>query len=193
MSDVVPEDAFERAYAEYKALPEGTKAEVVAGEVRVLPRPRPRHARAAGALGTRLGQTYGWDSDDGPGGWVLLPEPELRLGDQIRAPDLGGWRVERYVEPEDNPIELVPDWVCEILSPTTARADRTEKMPLYAEHGVAHLWIVDPVMKTLEVYRREGALWVVSSTHAGDDEVCAEPFGVRAIDLGALWRMPTPR
>lgn len=138
----------------------------------------------------RLGRRFGWDSDEGPGGWVILDEPELRLGDEIRAPDLAGWRVERYEEPEDNPIRLVPDWICEVLSPTTARADRAEKMPLYAEHGVNHLWIIDPVMKTLEVYRREGTLWVVSSTHGEDDLVSAEPFREAALELAALWRLP---
>jgi Uma2 family endonuclease len=124
------------------------------------------------------------------GGWVILDEPELRLGDEIRAPDLAGWRVERYEEPEDNPVTLVPDWICEVLSPTTARADRAEKMPLYAEHGVEHLWIVDPVMKTLEVYRREGGLWVVRSSHGDDDIASPEPFDAVPFDLGALWRVP---
>ena len=192
MSRSAPQDAFEHLYARYRALPEGTKAEIVGGEIRVLPRPRPKHVRAASVLGVRLGQSFGWDSNIGPGGWVILDEPELRLGDEVRAPDLAGWRVERYEEPDDNPMILVPDWICEVLSPTTVRVDRTEKMPLYARHGVGHLWIVDPMMKTLEVYRREGSVWVVSSTHAEDDVVHAEPFSHEGLDLGALWRLPTP-
>jgi Uma2 family endonuclease len=182
--------AFEELYARYRELPEGTKAEIVAGEIRVLPRPRPKHVRAASILGARLVRRFGWDADDGPGGWVILDEPELRLGDEIRAPDLAGWRLERYEEPEDNPITLVPDWICEVLSPTTARADRAEKMPLYAENGVGHLWIVDPAMKTLEVYRREGELWVVRSSHGADDIISPEPFEAVPFDLGALWRLP---
>lgn len=184
------DDAFARLYAQYRGLPEGTKAEIVAGELRVLPRPRPKHVRAASVLGIRLGRRFGWDCDEGPGGWVILDEPELRFSDEIRAPDLAGWRVERYEEPEDNPITLIPDWICEVLSPTTARADRAEKMPLYAEHGVDFLWIVDPLMKTLEVYRREGSMWVVSSTHGDADIVHAEPFGAEPLQLGALWRVP---
>jgi Uma2 family endonuclease len=181
---------FEALYARYRALPAGTKAEIVAGEIRMLPRPRPRHVRATSILGARLVRRFGWDADDGPGGWVILHEPELRLGEEVRAPDLAGWRVERYEEPEDNPITLVPDWICEVLSPTTARIDRVEKMPLYAEHGVDHLWIVDPVMKTLEVYRREGGLWVVCSSHGADDVVSPEPFDAVPFELGALWRLP---
>ena len=184
------DDDFDALYARYAALPEGTKAEIVAGEIRVLPRPRPRHVRSASVLGARLLRSFGWDSDDGPGGWVILHEPELRLEDEIRAPDLAGWRLERYVEPEDNPITLVPDWVCEVLSPTTAKFDRSEKMPLYARCGVGHLWIVDPAMKTLEVYRSEGKGWVVVSSHGDDDQIAPEPFDAVPFDLGSLWRVP---
>ena len=194
MTDPRSKAPFDELYARYRELPEGTKAEIVAGDIRVLPRPRPRHVRASTRLGTRLGRAFDWDAGDGePGGWVILMEPELRLGDEVRAPDLAAWRVERYEEYEDNPITLVPDWICEVLSPTTARSDRAEKMPLYAEHGVEYLWIVDPGMKTLEVYRRERALWVVASTHGEDDQVRAVPFDAIELDLGALWRIPRPK
>ena len=190
MTESVPRGRFEQLYAQYQALPEGTKAEIANGEVRVLPRPRPRHVRAASMLGARLVQRYSWDTHDGPGGWVILDEPELLLGEDVRCPDLAGWRVERYEEPEDNPIALVPDWICEVLSPTTTRSDRVEKMPLYAEHGVGHLWLVDPSAETIEVYRREGSLWVVSSTHGAETDARPEPFGAVPFDLGALFRKP---
>ena len=184
-----PRGLFEDLYSEYRALPEGTKAEIVGGEVRVLPRPRPRHVRVSSTLGARLGRSFGWDSDTGPGGWVILDEPELRLGDEVRAPDLAGWRVERYEEPEENPITLVPDWICEVLSPTTARVDRAEKMPLYANHGVGHLWIVDPLAETLEVYRREATRWVVVASYGADDRVQPD-FDAVPFDLGVLWKLP---
>ena len=192
MSRAEPSDDFSAVYARYQALGEGVRAEIVAGEIRTVPAPRPRHVRTASALNVRLGSTFGWDSD-GPGGWGILVEPELRFGDDVRIPDLAGWRVERYREPEDNPIELVPDWVCEILSPSTARSDRKEKMPLYAAHGIGHLWIIDPALHTLEVYRREGELWVVAGNYEGDDQVAAEPFVEAPLDLGALWRVPAPK
>ena len=191
MSEARSKASFDALYARYAELPPGVVAEIVGGEIRVLPPPKPRHARISSRLGTRLGRSFEWDADDpSPGGWVILDEPELRFGDEIRVPDLAAWRVERYVEPEDNPITLTPDWICEVLSPTTARSDRAEKMPLYAEHGVGFLWIVDPAMKTLEVYRREGTLWVVASTHGEDDRVRAVPFDAIELDLGALWRRP---
>ena len=180
---------FETLYARYRALPEGTKAEIAGGEIRVLPRPRPRHVRATSVLGVRLGSTFGFDAD-GPGGWVILVEPELRLGDEIRAPDLVGWRLERYEEPEDGPFTVVPDWVGEVLSSSTAKDDRAEKMPLFAAHGVQHLWLIDPGLRTLEVYRREGRLWLALGTHAEDARVHAEPFDALELDLGALFRVP---
>lgn len=191
MTESRPRGRFEELYEQYRALPEGTKAEIAAGEVRVLPRPRPRHVRAASVLGARLVNSYGWDTSDGPGGWVILHEPELLLGEEVRCPDLASWRVERYEEPEDNPIALVPDWICEVLSPSTARSDRVEKMPLYAEHGVDYLWLVDPVAETIEVYRREESLWVVSSTHGADPDARPVPFGAVPFDLGALFRKPS--
>lgn len=190
VSEPEPKDEFAALYARYRTLGEGVRAEIVAGEIRMVPAPRPRHVRTASVLGIRLGGKFGFDSDDGPGGWVILDEPELRFGDEIRIPDLAGWRVERYREPEDNPIELVPDWICEILSPSTARSDRKEKMPLYATAGVGHLWIIDPALHILEVYRREGELWVVAGNYEGEDQVSAEPFTEAALDLGALWRIP---
>lgn len=190
MTDSAPRSRFEQLYDEYRALPEGTRAEIVNGEVRVLPRPRFRHARAASVIQVRLGGAFGWDTHEGPGGWVILHEPELLFGDEIRCPDIAGWRVERYEEPEDNPSTVIPDWICEVLSPSTARTDRVEKMPLYAAHGVGHLWLVDPVLETLEVYRREGNLWVVASTHGGDEHARPEPFGEVPFDLAAVFRKP---
>jgi Uma2 family endonuclease len=149
--------------------------------------------RAASVLGARLGRIYDWESDEGPGGWVILDEPELLFGEEIRCPDLAGWRVERYEEPEDNPIMLVPDWICEVLSPSTSRTDRVEKMPLYASYGVGHLWLIDPLAETLELYRREGSLWIVASTHGADRQARPEPFGAVPFDIGAVFRRPGAR
>lgn len=191
MSDAAEVDGFDALYARYRELPEGTKAELVAGEVRVLPRPAPRHVRSVGKLFGALDGTYGFDSDDGPGGWVILIEPEIRFGDEIRAPDIVGWHTERYDEPESVPFLVAPDWVCEVLSPSTAAFDRKEKLPLFARHGVSHVWLVDPTAETLEVYRRQSELWLLLATHGGDEAVRAEPLDAVSLDLGALWRVPS--
>lgn len=189
MSDAAQRDRFLELYRELDAMPDEVHAEIVAGEIVVLPRPRPSHVRVASRLGSRLETPFGFDSD-GPGGWVILDEPEIRFASDLRVPDLAGWRVERYEEPDDPPYVVSPDWICEVLSPSTARTDRSEKLPLYARHGVAHVWLVDPAAETLEVYRRQGELWLLVGAHAGQAKVFAEPFDAIELDLGALWRTP---
>lgn len=190
VSDPAERDAFCELYRRLSALSEDVRAEIVAGEIVVSPRPRPRHVRVASRLGSRLEPPFSFDSE-GPGGWVILDEPEVRFSAELRIPDLAGWRVERYQEPEEPPYVVVPDWVCEVLSPSTAQSDRAEKMPLYARHGVGHVWLVDPDACTLEVYRRQGELWLLVATHGGDAKVRAEPFDAIELDLAALWRTPS--
>ena len=146
-------------------------------------------------LGARLLGTYGWDVGP-PGGWWIFDEPELHLANDVLVPDLAGYRVERLPDvPDEAWFSLAPDWVCEVLSPGTGRHDRTRKLPIYARHGVDWAWLVDPGERTLEVLRRDGALWTVLSTHGDDDRVRAEPFPALEIDLLALWgerRKPQP-
>jgi Uma2 family endonuclease len=178
-------------YADLCAVPERYVAEIIGGELRALPRPAPRHARAASKLGERLGGAF--DSGrSGPGGWWIFDEPELHLpsGD-VLVPDVAGWRVERMAElPDAAYFELPPDWVCEILSPSTAAEDRADKMPRYAGVGVAHAWLVDPLVRTLEVFRLERGRWTLLATHKGDAIVRAEPFDAVELELGALWGPP---
>lgn len=179
---------FEELWEELDAVPEGYFAEIVAGQVRVLPRPALPHARATSKLCASLDGPFGFD---GGGGWVLLIEPDLRIGDELRSPDLAAWRVERFVAPEGRgPFTVAPDWVCEVLSPRTARFDRVEKMPLYAQHGIGHLWLLDPAAQTLEVYRREGALWLALGTWAADAVVQVAPFETHPLPLAPLWQLP---
>jgi Uma2 family endonuclease len=124
----------------------------------------------------------------GPGGWIILDEPELHFRDHVLVPDIAGWRRERMPEPPNTPfITLAPDWICETLSPSTAIKDRTKKLPLYGKKGVGHIWLVDPILKTLEVFRLESNRWMLLGTFAGDDKVRAEPFDAIEIDLSVLW------
>ena len=140
----------------------------------------------------RLGQTFD-QGDGGPGGWWILDEPELHLlkGEEVLVPDLAGWRVEHMPElPETSYFDRTPNWICEVLSPSTEADDRTEKMPVYAEAGVQHAWLVDPLVKTLEVFRLESGRWMLFAVFKGDSTVRAEPFDAVALDLGCLWRGP---
>jgi Uma2 family endonuclease len=84
-------------------------------------------------------------------------------------------------------FELAPDWVCEVLSPSTQAIDRADKLPIYAAHGVRHAWLVDPASRTLEVYRLEGERWLILGTHRDDAVVRAEPFDAIDLKLSKLW------
>ena len=174
-------------YEDVLNAPEHMVAEVLDGELVLSPRPAYRHAHAESALQGLLWPHFG-SGEGGPGGWRLFVEPELHFGDQILVPDVGGWRRERLPEIPDVPwLGLAPDWVCEVLSPSTTAVDRSRKLPAYAAAGVQHAWLVNPVEQTLEVLRlREGA-WTIVTVFAGRDRVRAEPFDAVGLDLGALW------
>ncbi len=182
------EPALQQAsYEDLLRVPEHLVAEILNGELHAHPRPLPKHAVAASGVG---GELYGPFSKGrgGPGGWWILGEPELHLDLQVMVPDLAGWRRERMPEvPETAWFELAPDWVCEVLSPSTAQTDRGVKMPLYAEHGVGHLWLVDPLLKALEAYElREGHWWLLT-TLKDDDRVRLAPFDAIEFSLSDLW------
>lgn len=184
----MPKGARERAtYADLMNLPEHVVGELIDGELVVSPRPGPRHTLAASSLGGELLGPF-QNGRGGPGGWWILDQPELHLGDQVVVPDLAGWRRSRLpILPEAAHFELPPDWVCEVLSPSTALLDRTRKLRVYREAEVAHLWFVDPIALTLEIYRLVRAEWVLTATHGGDAVVNAPPFEAIAISLSDLW------
>jgi hypothetical protein len=182
-------------YADLEAVPANKVAELIGGVLHVLPRPAPRHANASSVLGIKIGGPFGL-GDGGPGGWWILDEPELHIPDpdapaEIDAlvPDLAGWRRERMPAlPETAFFPLAPDWICEVLSPSTASVDRDEKMPIYAREGVRHAWLVDPIARTLEVFSLvSGRGWGPASVHRDAARVRVEPFEAVELDLSVLW------
>lgn len=175
-------------YEDVLAAPAHVVAEVLFGVLYTFPRPAPRHARASSRLGSRLGGPFDL-GDGGPGGWVILDEPELHLGEDILVPDLGGWRRERMPKiPMDQAFfELAPDWVCEVMSPSTAKVDRAEKLPIYAREGVRHVWLVDPIERLFEILRLENGRFSIVATLKDDAKVRAEPFDAIELDLAILW------
>jgi Uma2 family endonuclease len=177
-------------YEDVLNAPENMVAEILDGELVLSPRPAPRHAVAASALVGLLHPAF-HRGHGGPGGWWILSEPELHLADQVLVPDLAGWRRERMaVLPGEAFFPLAPDWVCEVLSPSTERIDRTRKLRMYAAAGVGHAWLVNAVERTLEILRlREGA-WTIVGVLTGLDVVRAEPFDAVDLELGALWADP---
>jgi Uma2 family endonuclease len=177
----------EASYEKLAALPKHMIGEILAGDLYASPRPRVRHASTASTLGEELGPPFR-RGRGGPGGWILLDEPELHLGGDILVPDLAGWRRSRMPEVPDVPhLELAPDWTCEVLSPSTSRIDRVLKRRIYARESVTHFWMVDPDARTLEVERLDGDSYRVILTASEDEVVRAEPFDAIELHLGLLW------
>jgi Uma2 family endonuclease len=183
------EPARRRAtYEDVLRAPPHMVAEVIDGELILNPRPAKPHTAATSVLGEELGPPFK-RGRGGPGGWILLDEPELHLGADIIVPDLAGWRRERMPKiVADEPFfTLAPDWVAEVVSPGTAKYDRTDKLRIYAREGVQWAWMVDPVPRTLEVFRLNDGRWVMAAAWRDDARVRAEPFDAIELDLSLLW------
>ena len=175
-------------YDDLYGLPENMNGEIIDGELIASPRPSRRHGYTSASLTAKVIPEYQFREGGGPGGWVIMDEPEISFGDNIIVPDIAGWKRERFpVEEDHNWISVVPDWVCEIVSPRSASIDRIRKMGLYAAHGVPYYWIIDPISKTLEVYENENSRWLVIGLFAGNDTVRVLPFHESEIDLSSLW------
>jgi Uma2 family endonuclease len=176
-------------YEDVLSAPENKVAEILDGELFLSPRLPPRHSVALSRLGGALAAF-----DDGqkrPGGWWILFAPEIHFGEDVVVPDWAGWRRERLpVMPDVAFFSLAPDWVCEVLSPSTERIDRGRKLRIYAGAGVAHAWLVNPVERTLEVLRLRDGAWTIVAVCSGSDMVRVEPFDAIELALGRLWVEP---
>ena len=181
-------------YDDLLRVPEPFVAELVDGDLVVSPRPATPHAFAATEMAADLLPAFhGVDARSGPGGWWILPEPELHFADDVLVPDLAGWCVARMpILPNTPAICLAPDWVCEILSPASVRHDRIVKLRRYAREGVACVWLVDPNARTLESLRLEGDRWTVVASHAEDEIVRVEPFAAVELRLERWWLPAEP-
>lgn len=174
-------------YQDVLDAPPNMVAEIVGGELHLHPRPAGPHTVAASALGVEIGSEFGRQRG-GPGGWWILDEPELHLGADVLVPDVAGWRRERMPgRPVEAWLELVPDWVCEVLSPSTRRVDLGSKRDVYAREAVRHLWLVDPLARTLEAFELHGGRWSLLATVTDADPVRLPPFDAIEFPLSALW------
>lgn len=176
-------------YADLLALPDGVRGEIIDGELYTSPRPRFTHAHIELTLGGDVQGAYG-RGRGGPGGWWILVEPGVEvLRSPEFSPDVAGWQRERMPVPPSlgEPIRVVPDWACEILSPSTRSFDMLVKRRFYAEIGVTWLWYVDPEARTLSVYRRHEGHWLELGVWGNEEKVRAEPFVEVELDLGYWW------
>lgn len=175
-------------YDDLLALADDARAELLGGEVVTQPSGLPEHGFLQIALGGLLGRPFNF-GDGGPGGWWIIAEVDVRFtAHDVTRPDVAGWRRERLASPWGRrPIEVVPDWICEILSPTSIARDRVYKQQLYARHGVPFYWLIDPAARTLEVLALEGARWIVAGAY--DDQAVARipPFEALELPLACLF------
>jgi Uma2 family endonuclease len=179
------------SYADVLNAPPNKVAEIIHGELVLSPRPAGPHSVATSALGEELGPPFK-RGRGGPGGWILLDEPELHFAHDVLVPDLAGWRRETMPAVANEPYFTIrPDWVCEVLSPSTERYDRAAKVALYAAAGVAHAWLVNPLLQILEVLALSAVTpgqWSALGVHYNDAKVRAKPFEELELDLAILWR-----
>ena len=174
-------------YQDVLDAPAHLVAEIVAGTLYTHPRPAPRHTIATSVLGGELNPPF-HRGRGGPGGWWILDEPELHLGEDILVPDLAGWRRDRMPELPDTPyFTLAPDWACEVLSASTRRMDLQGKRPIYAREGVGYLWLVDPTDRTLDAFELHEGKWLLIASAKDDEPVSVRPFDAITFSLGDLW------
>ena len=174
-------------YQDVLDAPAHRVAEIVDGTLHTHPRPAMPHALAASSLGTDLSNPFQFGRG-GPGGWWIIDEPELHLGEDILVPDIAGWRRERMPDfPDTAYVTLAPDWVCEVLSASTRRLDLHGKRPVYAREGVGHLWFVDPTDRTLDAFELRNGEWVLIASAKDDEPVSIRPFDAITFSLGDLW------
>jgi hypothetical protein len=174
-------------YQDILDAPENMVAELIEGALHLRPRPAPRHTRASSSLGIWIGGPFD-SGPSGPGGWWILDAPELHFGGDVLVPDVAGWRRERMPTlPETAWFELPPDWICEVLSPSTRAVDLTDKRRIYARASVEYLWFVDPIDRTLEAFALRDHVWTLIAALKDADEVRVPPFDAIAFPLSVLW------
>lgn len=182
-----PSSKHPATYEDLKKVPDEKLAQIVDGELIVSPRPAFPHQHVLSTLLMDLGSPF-QRGRGGPGGWWFLDEPELHFDPDIVVPDIAGWRKERCPQlPSGAYSTLAPDWLCEVLSPATAGLDRVRKMSIYRRVGVRHVWLVDPVGRSLEVFRADEDAWKRVGSFQGEDLARAEPFEAVELALADLW------
>ena len=178
----------EAIYEDLYTISDNMTGEIINGELIVTPKPSPRHARAAVALGSKIPPRYDFGEGGGPGGWIILSEVEIMFGKDLLVPDWSGWKKERFPGwPENNWFAIAPDWVCEILSPSTAGNDKITKMDIYARFEVSYYWLVDPRDRILETFVLKSGTWARVGGFMENAKVKAEPFIELEFDLGTFW------
>ncbi len=173
-------------YEQLRALPDDVTGHLVDGELFSMPRPGTAHMRATMRASNELDTRFG---GGGPtSGWVVMTEVEIHFGPDVLVPDIAGWRTSTLPRLPDVPhLKVPPDWVCEVLSPSTAGFDRVRKSRVYARNGVGWYWLIDPAARTVEVFRLVDGHYLQHSTCAFGERLTLEPFSTESLDPVGWW------
>lgn len=184
----LPDPTRQATYQDVLDAPPNMVAQIIDGDLHLMPRPSWLHVKANGRLYSALERRFSCDGE-GPGEWEILSEPEIHLREDVLVPDIAGWRAENFFPRPGIPwLDCAPDWVCEVLSPSTREHDLGSKSEIYARDGVSLLWFVDPEARTLLAYALTRKKWVQISTVSGEDIVSVPPFETLNIPLSRLWK-----
>jgi Uma2 family endonuclease len=173
-----------KTIADWLALPENARFELIDGELIEKAAPTFEHGAAQSLIAATLAAAFHRSSGGpgGPGGWWIVTEVDILLDGRGYRPDVSGWRRDRVpTAPKERPVAVRPDWICEIVSESNRSVDTVTKLRRYHQAGVPHYWIIDQVDRTLTVHRhlREG--YLVALRAAEHEIVRAEPF--EAVEL----------
>ena len=171
-----------------ESLPDDVIGEIIDGTLYTSPRPRSLHTRVMSEVHSVVHSAYD-AARSGPGGWWIQVEPGIVLpGAPELVPDVAGWRRPSLPTLPDL-MDRVPNWVCEILSPSTRWLDLKKKRPYYASIGVEYMWLIDPATQTLTISKNTNGQWTELGSYVADEKIRAEPFDGIEIDLSSWWRM----
>jgi Uma2 family endonuclease len=184
--------SFREMEALLEAQPEGAGAEIARGVFAMSPRPRARHSLAGARLFSVLDRAYGWGDDRSreEAEWLFLVEPEIRSEPAFSrlVPDIAGWKKSGsgWPGPDETPIAKIPEWVAEVLSPSTESFDRGPKTEAYGHMGVGWLWLVDCERRRIETFANvRGRMTPARPLEI--DGAHGEPFGEVGITLSLLF------
>ena len=190
MADRTRDSSAPATYQDVLDAPPHKVAELIDGVLYTFPRPASPHGLASAVLGGELVAPF-HRGRGGPGGWWVLDEPELHLGEDVLVPDMAGWRRTRVPKfPDAAYWTIRPDWLCEVLSPSTRATDLGPKRDIYAREGVPHMWLIDPRERSLEAFELREGDWVRLTRLMGDQPVSLPPFEAVSFPLGELWMDP---
>ncbi len=179
-------------YADLQAVPPNRVAELIDGALVTHPRPAPRHATASNSLSGEIGPPF-QKGRGGPGGWIFMDEAELHLEPDVVVPAIAGWRREHLSALPETPwIETAPDWVCEVLSPSTASYDRGPKRRIYRDAGVNFLWLLDVEATQLEAFALTANQWLLMGTAGRGEEISLPPFDAISFSFDILFPFDPP-